>query len=377
MVTHSPNRKDKPQRLNPDSPTRQTPIAPISELPPELLSYVFRLSLPMIDPMQERLHWHDSECRGYITRLYNLRCVSTLWRDVIDVTPSMWALVSFSWPQEVVKTALARSTTHPIIIHHYFRLKRGGPDPNELCREYLHIVNSHRSRWVVAVLVIPTQLLSNFFNAPIPRLHTLKLSLAGPPFLQENPEMLLLTPGLTETLGNVEHVFLNASACQCDEALGSFTRLKSLVLSNLDPRCTTIDQIIQTISNNPSLESLPLLGLDAIVDSTRMYDSTTPVAPPRLRILHIESSVTWLHEFMARLEVPPFIEEMVLIASATGSSWQFRETTVSLWTDAMWPLSSIVQRLHSKHNGPTISLENGGRCKWTTDGGPGGFRVSD
>ncbi|KAG8938526.1 hypothetical protein FRC00_014721, partial [Tulasnella sp. 408] len=126
----------------------------------------------------------------------------------------MWVLVSFSWPQEVVKTALARSTTHPIIIHHSFRPKRGDPDPNALSREYLRIVNPHRSRWVVAVLVIPTQLLSDFFDAPIPRLHTLKLSLAGPPFLRANPEMLLLTPGLTETLGNVEHVFLNVSACR-------------------------------------------------------------------------------------------------------------------------------------------------------------------
>ncbi|KAG8916872.1 hypothetical protein FRC01_002812 [Tulasnella sp. 417] len=208
----------------------------------------------------------------------------------------MWTLICFSWPREVIKTALARSSTAPIIIH---------------------------------------------------------LSCGDIPG-SDDSTLLLKTRTYQETLG-------------------SFTRLKSLVLDDLGRRCLTINQIIQTISDNPSLEGLSLFRFYATVDSTLTKSKTALVAPPKLRIFRVETSVACLYDLMTRLELPLSMEEVVIIASATESSWQLRESSVSSWIHAMQPLSSIVQRLHSEHDGSTIFLEDGGRCSWTTNGGIGGF----
>ncbi|KAG8908322.1 hypothetical protein FRC01_007390 [Tulasnella sp. 417] len=361
MASQSPNHvhKDIPGRPNPETPS------PIAGLPPELLSLVFRFSLPMVDPMQEQ--GDGEECWYYMTGIYTLRSISTRWRDVIDTTPSMWALISSSWPREAIKTALARSSTIPIIIHL-------GCEPVHheitLVREYLSLINPHRSRWAAAVLSIPMPLLFEFFAAPMPQLHTLNLSFIHSRSNSPPP----ITPILVETLGNLEHVLLETRDYECGEALGLFTRLKTLVLSQIWSRCMTIDQIIQTISDNPFLENLVLDGLNIQVDDTSTESRTALAAPPQLRTFGVKGSVTHLYSLMTRLELPLSVEEVDIMALAAEYSWQRSESNASLWIHAMQPLSPILQRLHSEHDGSTIFLEDGNRCGWATNVGIGGFK---
>ncbi|KAG8897765.1 hypothetical protein FRC00_003809, partial [Tulasnella sp. 408] len=325
----------------------------------------------MTDPMHEK--WQYRECWRYMVGLYKLRCVSAFWRDLIDTTPSFWTLISLSWPQEVVKAALTRSASSPIIIQHFPLELPAGADWSALSREFLRLVHPHRSRWIAVIIAIPMRHLSEFFDALTPRLHTLKLSLSGRSPRPLNPEALSLTPTFAQVLENLEHVHLTPRSYQFDMVLGAFTRLKSLALVDLGPRCAAIDQIIQMMRNNPSLEIFLLIGPDATADSN-VHENTTRAALPRLRVFRVESNIICLHNLITRIELPLSIDELIVIATATGGSWHRREANFPLWLDVMRSLSPIIQKLHGENDGSKVFLEDGGRCKWTTNGLAGGFK---
>ncbi|KIO27489.1 hypothetical protein M407DRAFT_23302 [Tulasnella calospora MUT 4182] len=121
-------------------------IFPISELPPELFALVLQFSLPWIEPME--WIWKRDECIPYIRELYELRRVSTTWRDAIDGTSSLWMLVSSSWPRDVIDAALSRSAAAPLIVHHI-------PPPwdfTSASSDFIGLLSPHRSRWVAAIL---------------------------------------------------------------------------------------------------------------------------------------------------------------------------------------------------------------------------------
>lgn len=366
MEIQLPQRKDDLQSL-----FTNLSIVPISGLPPELLSLIISLSLPMMNPMHEK--WQYRECWRYMAGVYKLRCVSAIWRDLIDTTPSFWTLISLSWPQEIVKTALTRSATSPIIIQHFPLELPAHADWSTRSREFLRLVHPHRSRWIAAILAIPMRHLSELFDAPTPRLHTLKLSLTGGSPRPLNPELLSLTPTFAQVLESLEHVHLTPRSYQFDMVLGAFTRLKSLALVNLGPRCAAIDQIIQMMQNNPSLETFLLIGPDATADSN-VHENTTRAALPRLRVFRVESSIIFIHNLITRIELPLSIDQLNFIATATGSSWHLREANFPLWLDAMRSLSPIIQKLHRENDGSKIFLEHVGRCRWTTNGHSGGFK---
>ncbi|KAG8951485.1 hypothetical protein FRC04_006017 [Tulasnella sp. 424] len=171
---------------------------PISELPSELLSLVLHYSLPEFDALESV--WEYGECQPYITRLFSLRHVSTLWRDLIDSTPSLWTLVSSTWSPEAIKMVLCRSGSCPLIIHHPSPDLPDDPDKDEVefAREFLRIVNPHRPRWAIAIFQLPLELITEFFDTPIARLDALKLSMTDEEALEE--PAVPLTPTITEIL---------------------------------------------------------------------------------------------------------------------------------------------------------------------------------
>ncbi|KAG8899236.1 hypothetical protein FRC01_010614, partial [Tulasnella sp. 417] len=364
MSAELPKLMDEKQCGTASPAARQYAIFPISELPSELFGLVLHFYLPIIDPME--WVWKHDECRPYITELYNLRHVSTFWRDTIDGTPSFWMLVSSSWPQEFIHNALSRSGAGPLIVHHIPSVLTRQSENISNSRDFLRLIDPFRSRWVAAVFRLPAQLLTEFIDTPIPRLDTLKLSLNGRS--SENNKIIPCTPTLVNTLAKLEHLHLNLLPFKWDEVASTFTRLKTLMLTNLR-HCITFDLIFQAISNNPFLEQIVLINIEPDGQGPPLRGPGS-LLPPRLRIFRVSGRVDLLDNILSRIQFPPTLEVLVITARA---SWSHGD--VPLWIKMISPLSSTIQRLHEIYGGSTIFLNDETTCDWQTSAGTRGFKL--
>ncbi|KIO27492.1 hypothetical protein M407DRAFT_23305 [Tulasnella calospora MUT 4182] len=363
MSAESPKLTANQRCRTPTFSAQQPSIFPISELPPELFGLILRFSLPRIDPME--WIWKSDECVPYIRELYKLRRVSTTWRDAIDGTPSLWMLVSSSWPREVVDTALLRSAAGPLIVHHIPRAW----DITSVSTEFIHLVNPHRSRWVAAVFALPVQVLPEITDVPIPRLDTLKLALTDGSFAWGNNRTIPCTPIFANTLANIEHIHLNHLPFDWKEVAGTFGRLRTLMLTNLR-HCITFDLLFQVIGKNPLLEEIVLIEIEPSGGSP-ILGSLDPVLPSRLRIFRVSGRVKPLDNIISRVQLPPTLEALVIVARAAWS-----DNHPSLWVKMVSPLSATVQRLHEKHGGSTIFLMDEAECTWKTETRAKGFKLT-
>ncbi|KAG8909960.1 hypothetical protein FRC00_009121 [Tulasnella sp. 408] len=318
----------------------QPSIFPISELPLELFGLVLRLSLPGIDPME--WIWKHDECVPYITELYKLRRVSTTWRDAIDGNPSLWMLVSSSWPKEIIESALSRSAAGPLIVHH---ISHSWPTNSySFIRDFICLVNPHRSRWVAAVFALPAQMLSELTNAPILGLDTFKLALTSGLSGLVNDRIIPFPKTIVDVLANLEHVHFDNLPFDWKQVIGMF-------------------------GNNPFLEHIILVEFEP--DAESPVWSPDPVLPPRLRIFRVRGRVESLENILSRIQFPPTLEVLVVLATASSS-----QHDASLWVKMMSPLSTTIQRIHERCGGSSIVLKDEAGCIWSTREGTTGFKLT-
>ncbi|KAG8951487.1 hypothetical protein FRC04_006019 [Tulasnella sp. 424] len=343
---------------------------PFQELPPELLVAIIQFSLPTIDPT--KLAWNQRDPSAYMAALYTLRCVSTLWRDTIDGTPLLWTLVSSGWSREAIVTTLSRSGICPLIIQ-----SSPGKYPVRLydtrfTQAFFRLVEPHRHRWAAAILALPlrTSELPEFLNAPLSQLGILKLS--------EVDELgtVPCTPGFIELLGQLRHVHLNRLPLQWQVALGAFKSLKTLMLTVLEGHGITTEQIVQAISNNPSLSSLTMIWVETDDQSVPVGEGLrslpNPVIPPRLSNLQIEGRIGLLYGILSRIELPPSLVRLVIVASP--SIWD-SQTESSLLTKTLEPLFPTIQRIHAGSNISAIVMKKPGyEFTWVAEGSDGNFK---
>ncbi|KIO27488.1 hypothetical protein M407DRAFT_23301 [Tulasnella calospora MUT 4182] len=355
MGPESARLTDNQQCRTPTFSSQQPSIFPISELPPEIFALVLQFSLPSLYPME--WIWERDECIPYITKLYELRRVSSTWRDVIDGTPSLWMLVSSSWPREVVEAALSRSAASPLIVHHIPPTR----DDNSTASGFIRLVNPHRLRWVAAVFALPRQILPEIMDAPTPRLGTLKLAKARGSLTWGNNGTIHCTPTFVNTLANLEHLNLNHFPFNWEEVAGTLSKLRTLMLTN-QRHCITFDRLFQMIGNNLLLEEIVLIDIEPGGGSPVLWNPD-PVLPPQLRIFRLQGNVKFLNDIISRVQLPPTLEALVVIVAT--ASWS--QSDASLWIKMMSPLSATIQRLHERNGPSTISLTDEAACFWKTE----------
>lgn len=356
------------RRIIANGPIPRNSVASISEIPPELLSIMIYFSLPTLDPME--WVWEQNECQPYVTALYSRRCVSAHWRDVIDNTASFWTLVSSSLPKEVITTTLSRSAACPLIVHHLPYELPKDKDIISFSREFLALVHPYRSRWIGVVLSSPVQLMSEFFGAPVPRLDTLKLSVTGDVTLRgQNYKFDPCPPILHNVLPTLEHVHLNGLPFQWGDVLGTFGRLKTLILSNIQRYDITSYQLYQAMYRSPALEEVVMLRIDANIESPAGW-LPNPITLPRLRTFRVQGSLKFLETILSWVQLPLGVETLVLRLSASLYS-----NDTARWIQMMSPLLPIIQKLHERGNGSTIDLDTDTCCMWTTVSIVRGFKL--
>lgn len=88
-------------------------MAPIHRLPVELLAKIVLMALPPAEWEPTFVQWRYLQSNGlkgtYLAHLYILRRVSTRWNEVIEQTPTLWAVFDTIYPKSVLEVALTKS----------------------------------------------------------------------------------------------------------------------------------------------------------------------------------------------------------------------------------------------------------------------------
>ncbi|KAG8917350.1 hypothetical protein FRC01_002506 [Tulasnella sp. 417] len=134
--------------------------ASIHKLPVELLVRIFQLSLPLPESGDP-----------YIVSLCELRGVCKHWRSTINLTSSLWTVVTSTCGSDFLALSLQKlSNTYPLHINCRFWSQ-------EECLPVLRQISPDIHRWETAILLMPeTQEGREYLSAPAPNLRRLELT---------------------------------------------------------------------------------------------------------------------------------------------------------------------------------------------------------
>ncbi|KAG8949104.1 hypothetical protein FRC04_009050 [Tulasnella sp. 424] len=339
------------------SALRPTRVNPITLLPIELLGIVLQLGLPSLDVMS--WSWSHQECHPYMAGLYTLRSVSTLWRDVVDGTPSLWTVISSTFPPEVNRTSLARSGTYPLIIYSPGPRWRETPPP---LREFLQTVKPHLHRWgsVALRLSSDSESVEDLPRFTSLRLDTLKIDIVVEPEW-EAAEILQATKHIEisdETLRNIQFVDLSLVPMDWSRAFRNFRDLRSLSLDGVSAGgAITHQQILDVLAASPNLETLLFKDLETQDPPSDPSLSTGRIFLPKLQSITLMTNGLLLTESVLRaIQVPPNIGRLDI----RPTSFPTPEAAASFWLSTMVPWAPVAQQIYQESYQSAIRLISDG-----------------
>ncbi|KAG8949105.1 hypothetical protein FRC04_009051 [Tulasnella sp. 424] len=348
---------DQERPHTPRSALQAPRVSPISLLPIELLGVVFQLKLSSLDVMS--WFWSNRECHPYMAELYTLRRVSTLWRDVVDGTPSLWTVISSTFPPEVNQTSLARSGAYPLLI--YSPGPRWGETPPPL-REFLQTVKPHLHRWGSVALRLSSESVEDLPRFTSLRLDTLKIDIGVEPEW-EAAEILQATKQIEisdETLRNIQFVDLTLVPMDWSRAFRNFRDLRSLSLDGVyGGGAITHQQILDVLAASPNLETLLFTDLEIQDHSS---PSTRQIFLPRLQSITLTTSGPLTESVLRAVQVPPNIGQLDI----RPTSFLTPDAATSFWLSTMVPWAPVVQQLYQESYKSVIRLMANGTSRLET-----------
>lgn len=234
----------------------------ISQLPFEMLVWIFRLALPDVRCLSR---YKVILPRSYMRMLDIMRFVTRHWRAVIDETPSFWTTVVCTFPPHVNKSSILRSLDLPLfVICEYPELPQ---EVSPSAEEFLEAVAYTRPRWSAIYLgLYNPQTMSRYIREPAPLLQTIIVEWTT----DQIAEPMELLGGATT---NLRHVDL--AGIPIYWPIGCFTRLKYLSLGFATHDHLTGSHLLTILRASPGLEVLEI----------RHYKTTIPpMTPPSLSL---------------------------------------------------------------------------------------------
>ncbi|KAG8952915.1 hypothetical protein FRC04_003366 [Tulasnella sp. 424] len=142
---------------------RRNSLAPIHKLPIEIIQSIFRHMLFASSGRRRR---------RFVARLQALRSTSSLWRELIDRTPSFWVQLSSEDHIHFVSEALQKSQNLTLQLKY---LGKFGNEPTS--SPFLEKAFVHLDRWEYVAIQEPHGILvEKYFTTPAPRLKGMVLS---------------------------------------------------------------------------------------------------------------------------------------------------------------------------------------------------------
>ncbi|TFK62366.1 hypothetical protein BDN72DRAFT_882683, partial [Pluteus cervinus] len=142
-------------------------FAPIYRLPPEILTRIFSfISRTPVSPEPKHFYSQSPSHKWLVATR-----VSQRWRNVALGSPTLWAHISNSYPEYIIKELLQRSKATPLSVRMYV----GSSQDAHLIRTTLHRIRD-------LVIDVDSSVWNIFWssrNSPAPLLESLKISISG------------------------------------------------------------------------------------------------------------------------------------------------------------------------------------------------------
>ncbi|KAG9040757.1 hypothetical protein FS837_000228 [Tulasnella sp. UAMH 9824] len=323
-------------------------LDPIAALPFELLEIIFQLALPSLDIMA--WDWDIRAYHPYMAALYILRRISTMWKDIVDGTPSLWAVICASFPENVNLGSLVRSGSSRLVI--YF------PGPSwstgMAFREFLPIIEPHLHRCSSLALWIKSELVDSVpCLSPLP-LVALKIRVDYERLPREVIPLIREIEISDEALENIRAVDVTRVPMDWARTLEHLSGLRTLALGGVYDNTITVEQILSALVSAHSIESLTISEME-IGDS--LSPSTEPIYFPHLRAITLHTNGALTNGLLRRIGPSPAITKLDIRPTGFPS-----HVPMSFWHETMVPWIPVVQRLCQNSSGPTVYLAHRRSC---------------
>lgn len=218
-------------------------IAPVKgpRLPVELIAIILKFRFP------RKFRW-----AGDIAEIYTLRLVSRLWKELIEGTPWLWAVISAYWPTTVIRDCLRLSRNHLLQVTAFSSWI--DEDIEEVAKKF-QLFQPHAARW--ETLDYQTDRLPesdahsvrDILESPAPNLQSLYASLPKP--ISSPAPTLNLAGGKAIRL---KHLRLENILVPWSSQLLTGLETCSLKIEGMVP----MTEIVNIFIKNPSLRSFHL-----------------------------------------------------------------------------------------------------------------------
>ncbi|KIO25117.1 hypothetical protein M407DRAFT_25550 [Tulasnella calospora MUT 4182] len=328
-----------------------TPLSPISQLPTELLVFIFQSTLVRVDFMSNN---QPTEALRRTQMIYTMRQVSKRWQGLIDGTPSFWIFILSTLPPHVINATLNRSANLPLSIIYDDPMQpniHGYPSPEEFLRTIAHT----RSRWfAIALETKNNKCLPGYLATPSRLLQTVVVRGS---WNEEDTETLELLGGQTD---NLHHLRINGGSILWK--LGPLNQLKTLELiaERLNLAASDIVDLLRAI---PLLQQLNINGL---FEPPAHHNSSPIITLPHLKVLELSSEdVNALDYILQHIRTPSCINFSV------GVQDHEDELDLSRFlNETLQPFHEILRRVHVE-NGASRLVLNPDEFEWSSFPGKG------
>ncbi|KAG8949106.1 hypothetical protein FRC04_009052 [Tulasnella sp. 424] len=292
-----------------------------------------------------------------MAELYSLRRVSTLWRDVVDGAPSLWTVISSTFPPEVNRTSLVRSGTCSLVIYSP-RSRWETPPP---LREFLQTIKPHLHRWGSVALQLSPESVQDLPCFTSLRLDTLKIDVDVPGW--QAAEILPATKHIEisdETFRSIQFVDLTLVPMDWSRAFRNFMDLRSLTLDGVYGGGTiTHQQILDTLDASLNLETLLFMDLETQDPPSDSSLFTRQIFLPKLRSITLMTNGPLTESVLRAIQVPPNVGRLDI----RSTSFPTPDAATSFWLSTMVPWGPVVQQLYQKSYRSVIRLISDGTSR--------------
>ncbi|KAG8914293.1 hypothetical protein FRC01_004134 [Tulasnella sp. 417] len=296
-------------------------LDPISILPFEVLEVIFQLVLPPLDIVT----WPRGlqEYHPDTASLYILRRVSTAWKDMIDSTPSLWAVISSTFPEDVNRSSLVRSGSSPLLIY--------VSGTSWIKDQFFQMIEPHIQRCSSLVLRLDADYVHWVPRLALLRLATLKIVIE----LKAPPTHVIKKIEIPEEA--LENVLTQAPM----DWARTLRHLKDL----------RILQILNSLAASPGIEILTFAEMNIELPPLTLPSSTEPISLPRLRSITLAVDIRFTNGFLRGVRPPPSLTDLGICPNRFYS-----QDHSKFWQETMAPWEAVVHRLYRSCNERVVCL---------------------
>lgn len=260
-------------------------VAPINQLPTEIIIDILRCCLPPENQAQSR------------TRT-TLALVCHLWHIVVESSPPLWSVICSEDAIGDVSRALSKSGKAQLDLYGYWLDRERGSTPGASVAQntFLNVITTHSQRWRSLKLQLSISTPYFMAEAAAPQLEYLSLAMLNRRWTGTKAVNLFNgrpTPRL-------RHLSLEGVPIQWNTL--SSPNLSTLNVRNIVKLGPSLSELFTALSRCSSLTGLSIISISGLEDTEFEGD---PVELPRLRTLTIEwLPVPTVHQIMETLKIP-------------------------------------------------------------------------